>query len=173
MVEQAFRRVDVTGPLVMDGRYDLLGPDGEIISPTAWDHVVKPGWNITMRMWPLEEDTIARINSRYGDRERPFKCDIDGCYRRHLGFQEEWDLWDHKSRFHGEEEASKGYSHAQGSGDKPASARSPLSSYHGKGKAPEGRSPAETHETKGQPSGDKPSSTKNVNTTTDGSELSH
>jgi hypothetical protein len=54
LIKQAFEQVDVLGPHVRQGRYDLTGPNGEIILPGVWDKVVQPEWNITMTMWPME-----------------------------------------------------------------------------------------------------------------------
>lgn len=54
LIKQAFQQVDVLGPHVQQGRYDLTGPNGEIILPTVWDRVVQPDWSITMTMWPME-----------------------------------------------------------------------------------------------------------------------
>ncbi|KAK0735121.1 hypothetical protein B0T26DRAFT_96128 [Lasiosphaeria miniovina] len=51
----------VVDPKVQEGHYDLLGPDGEIIPPSAWEATVKDGWPVTMRMWP-EETNVARGN---------------------------------------------------------------------------------------------------------------
>ncbi|TGO12607.1 hypothetical protein BTUL_0085g00170 [Botrytis tulipae] len=55
LVKQAFIHVDVIGPHVNDGHYDLLGPTGEIILPQVWESVIEPGWSITMHMWPMPE----------------------------------------------------------------------------------------------------------------------
>ncbi|EMR81323.1 putative tpr repeat protein oca3 protein [Botrytis cinerea BcDW1] len=55
LVKQAFLHVDVIGPHVNEGRYDLLGPTGEIILPQVWESVIEPGWLITMHMWPMPE----------------------------------------------------------------------------------------------------------------------
>lgn len=51
-IEQLFTYRDPHGQQVYDGFYDLLGPDGAIIPPTAWAGVIQPGWLITMRLWP-------------------------------------------------------------------------------------------------------------------------
>lgn len=48
-------QVDVLGPHVQEGHYDLIGPNGEIILPSVWEKVVEPDWNITMTMWPMEK----------------------------------------------------------------------------------------------------------------------
>ncbi|KAF7866996.1 uncharacterized protein EAF02_009782 [Botrytis sinoallii] len=55
LVKQAFLHVDIIGPHVNDGHYDLLGPTGEIILPQVWESVIEPGWLITMHMWPMPE----------------------------------------------------------------------------------------------------------------------
>src|SRR5690348_18502003 len=55
LIKQAFLHVDVIGPHVQDGHYDLIGPNGEIILPTVWEKVVEPDWSITMHMWPMDK----------------------------------------------------------------------------------------------------------------------
>lgn len=55
LIKQAFLHVDVIGPHVHDGHYDLVGPDGEIILPQVWETMVQPDWAITMHMWPMPE----------------------------------------------------------------------------------------------------------------------
>lgn len=52
LIKQAFLHVEVIGPHVQEGHYDLIGPDGEIILPVVWEKTVQPGWQISMRMWP-------------------------------------------------------------------------------------------------------------------------
>jgi len=50
--------VDVDDPVarpLRDGHYDLLSPDGHIISPQVWETTVQPYWNVTMRLWPMSE----------------------------------------------------------------------------------------------------------------------
>ncbi|KAK8152379.1 hypothetical protein BC567DRAFT_153258, partial [Phyllosticta citribraziliensis] len=42
LINQAFSHVDVLGPLVRDGFYDLVGPSGEIILPQIWNVLVQP-----------------------------------------------------------------------------------------------------------------------------------
>ncbi|KAF4445872.1 transcription factor [Fusarium austroafricanum] len=53
LIKQAFLQVDILGPHIMEGHYDLLGPDGEIILPSVWGEMVQPGWVVTMQMWPM------------------------------------------------------------------------------------------------------------------------
>jgi hypothetical protein len=55
LIKQAFLHVDVIGPHVHEGHYDLVGPDGEIILPQVWETIVQPDWAITMHMWPMPE----------------------------------------------------------------------------------------------------------------------
>ncbi|KAL2060819.1 hypothetical protein VTL71DRAFT_8871 [Oculimacula yallundae] len=57
LLKQAFLHVDVLGPHVNDGHYDLIctsgRSSGEYILPQVWEAVVEPGWQVTMHMWPL------------------------------------------------------------------------------------------------------------------------
>lgn len=55
LIKQAFLHVDVIGPHVQEGHYDLVGPNGEIILPSVWERVVEPDWSITMHMWPMDK----------------------------------------------------------------------------------------------------------------------
>ena len=56
--------VDVIGPHVAEGHYDLIGPNNEIILPGVWDTVIEPDWTITMHMWPMpeKEETLEIID---------------------------------------------------------------------------------------------------------------
>ena len=56
LIKQAFLHIDVIGEHVHQGHYDLTGPDGEIILPQVWDTMIQPDWEITMHMWPMEEE---------------------------------------------------------------------------------------------------------------------
>lgn len=55
LIKQAFLQVDVLGPHVQEGHYDLIGPNGDIILPSVWEKVIEPDWAITMTMWPLDK----------------------------------------------------------------------------------------------------------------------
>lgn len=59
LIKEAFTHVEVIGPHVEQGHYDLLGPQGEIILPHVWETVVEPDWTITMHMWPMTEEKEA------------------------------------------------------------------------------------------------------------------
>jgi hypothetical protein len=55
LIRQAFLNVEVIGPHVAEGHYDLVGPNGEIILPQAWETVIEGDWAVTMHMWPMSE----------------------------------------------------------------------------------------------------------------------
>jgi hypothetical protein len=59
LIKQAFLHVDIIGPHVHQGHYDLVGPDGEIILPQVWETMIQPDWNVTMHMWPMPEPEQA------------------------------------------------------------------------------------------------------------------
>ncbi|KAI2606571.1 hypothetical protein GGR54DRAFT_437965 [Hypoxylon sp. NC1633] len=54
LIKQAFIHVDVIGPHVQAGHYDLVGPTGDIILPQVWERVIEPDWQVTMHMWPMD-----------------------------------------------------------------------------------------------------------------------
>jgi hypothetical protein len=55
LIRQAFMHVEVIGPHVAEGHYDLVGPNGEIILPQVWETMIEPDWAITMHMWPMPD----------------------------------------------------------------------------------------------------------------------
>ncbi|KAK0129408.1 hypothetical protein ONS95_001332 [Cadophora gregata] len=59
LIKQAFLHVDVLGPHVLEGHYDLLCASGDlsgqIILPQVWETLVEPGWEVNMHMWPFPE----------------------------------------------------------------------------------------------------------------------
>ncbi|KAL2063264.1 hypothetical protein VTL71DRAFT_5069 [Oculimacula yallundae] len=55
LIKNAFEHVETFGPLVQNGHYDLIGPNGEIILPQVWEATIQPDWSITMHMWPFPE----------------------------------------------------------------------------------------------------------------------
>ena len=59
LIRQAFLHVEVIGPHVSEGHYDLVGPNGDIILPQVWETVVEPDWTITMHMWPIPDKPKA------------------------------------------------------------------------------------------------------------------
>lgn len=55
LIRQAFLHVETIGPQVQAGRYDLIGPNGEIILPQTWETFLEPDMAVTMHMWPMPE----------------------------------------------------------------------------------------------------------------------
>ena len=55
LIRQAFLHVEIIDSHVIEGHYDLVGSQGDIILPLAWETVVKPDCTITMHMWPMPE----------------------------------------------------------------------------------------------------------------------
>jgi len=60
LVKEAFQHVDVIGPRVQRGMFELFGPNGEIILPYVWDKVIEPGWQITKAMWPVDAANVEK-----------------------------------------------------------------------------------------------------------------
>lgn len=60
LIRQAFLHIDVVGPQVANGHYDLLGPNEEIILPSVWERTIEPGWSIEMKIWPMQEPPPKR-----------------------------------------------------------------------------------------------------------------
>ncbi|KAI1120860.1 hypothetical protein F5Y10DRAFT_257571 [Nemania abortiva] len=54
LIKQAFLHVDIIGPHVQNGHYDLIGPGGQIILPQIWERVIQPDWQVSMHMWPMD-----------------------------------------------------------------------------------------------------------------------
>jgi len=62
-IKQAFLHVDVIGPHVHEGHYDLVGMDGEVILPQVWETTIQPDWALTMHMWPMPEPAKGELQS--------------------------------------------------------------------------------------------------------------
>ena len=71
LIKQAFLHVDMIGPHVLEGHYDLIGPDGEIILPQVWEAVIQPDWSITMHMWPMPESPHPPPPASESERPEP------------------------------------------------------------------------------------------------------
>lgn len=52
LIKQAFLHVEVIGPQVQEGHYDLMDSEGQVILPSLWSVTIKPGETVSMRMWP-------------------------------------------------------------------------------------------------------------------------
>ncbi|MBE3047082.1 hypothetical protein IMZ48_32075, partial [Candidatus Bathyarchaeota archaeon] len=59
LIKQAFRVVDVIGPVVQGGHFELFRPNGEIILPQVWESLVQPGLKMMMVMCKSEERVVA------------------------------------------------------------------------------------------------------------------
>ncbi|TAQ88913.1 hypothetical protein B7494_g2761 [Chlorociboria aeruginascens] len=74
LIKQAFLHVDVIGPHVEAGHYDLVGPNGEIILPQVWETMIEPDWSITMLMWPMpkpeKQELEGKVGSKKEDKEK-------------------------------------------------------------------------------------------------------
>ncbi|KAI8628741.1 hypothetical protein F5Y19DRAFT_112493 [Xylariaceae sp. FL1651] len=55
LIKQMFLHVDVIGPRVQEGHYDLMNSKGSIILPQLWKYSIKPTESYTMHMWPEPE----------------------------------------------------------------------------------------------------------------------
>jgi hypothetical protein len=55
IIRQALLHIETIGPQVVEGHFDLIGPNGDIILPQVWEMMVEPGWDVTMRMWSVSE----------------------------------------------------------------------------------------------------------------------
>lgn len=66
LIKTALLHIEVVGTAVAEGRYDLVGPNGDIILPQVWEQVIKPGWTVTMHMWPFPEKLPGHIKRTEG-----------------------------------------------------------------------------------------------------------
>jgi hypothetical protein len=55
LIRKTFTHVDTLSQHVFQGHYDLIGPNGEIMLPQVWETMVKPGWSVIMKLWPMPE----------------------------------------------------------------------------------------------------------------------
>lgn len=85
LIKQCFLHVDVIGPHVMEGHYDLIGSNGEIILPIVWESLIEPGWSITMHMWPLPEPKPNPLGPPPGHYFNPTKRPSKNSKNRHRG----------------------------------------------------------------------------------------
>lgn len=65
-MKQSFLHVDILGPRVHEGHFDLIGSDGGKLSPQTWERLLQPGDQITMHMWPMPEKPpdFGQVSSR-------------------------------------------------------------------------------------------------------------
>lgn len=56
LIEQATNQIDVFGPFIKDGHFDLISLDGSSVLPSVWEQCIKPGSSFTIRMWKDAEN---------------------------------------------------------------------------------------------------------------------
>lgn len=78
LIKQAFAHVEIIGPHVAEGRYDLIGPNGEIILPNIWAQMIEPDWSVTMHMWPIPEQAPRPMHGMPGP-------PMGGAFDPHMG----------------------------------------------------------------------------------------
>lgn len=78
-IVQAFTNIEGFGPHVMNGHYDLEGPEGELIVKEIWRSTVQPGWQITMKMWPANSHPLRREQQQI----RPALAETDKLANEH------------------------------------------------------------------------------------------
>lgn len=71
LIRQAFLHIDIIGPHVAEGHYDLVGPNGEIILPPVWEDIIEPDWTVTMHMWPIAEHPESKDSILQGGDTQP------------------------------------------------------------------------------------------------------
>ena len=54
LINALFAKVDALGPHVHAGHFDLVDSDGYFMAPELWDDLIRPGMDITMTMWQVE-----------------------------------------------------------------------------------------------------------------------
>ncbi|GKZ32130.1 hypothetical protein AbraIFM66950_001289 [Aspergillus brasiliensis] len=59
LILEAFTPMPALRPQIRDRHYDLLGPDGGVILPSVWEHMVKPDMRVTMHMLQPEPEDQA------------------------------------------------------------------------------------------------------------------
>lgn len=73
LITQAFEHVEPLGLMVAEDYFDMIGPDGAIISPQVWQTVIKPDWIITQHMWRIKAPPAPEVE----EVSLPPPC---GCY---------------------------------------------------------------------------------------------
>ena len=61
LIREAFVHVDIIGPHIAEGHYDLIDSNGKIILPSAWEKNIKPDSTISMHLWPMPEPKAEEI----------------------------------------------------------------------------------------------------------------
>ncbi len=54
LINQAFLNNNIIKSRIIEGHYDLLSPSGDTILPALWENLVEPGWEVTMKLRPID-----------------------------------------------------------------------------------------------------------------------
>ncbi|RFU34275.1 hypothetical protein B7463_g2056, partial [Scytalidium lignicola] len=71
LIKQVSTPVNSIWPQVREGRYDLTGPNGEIILPQLWESVIKPGLSITMHLLPTSRSSKQTLELHENQNRSP------------------------------------------------------------------------------------------------------
>ncbi|KAI0108613.1 hypothetical protein GGR51DRAFT_514402 [Nemania sp. FL0031] len=55
LIKKMFTQVDIIGPHVQAGHYDVIDSKGNIVLPDVWKYLVSPTSTYTMHMWPIDQ----------------------------------------------------------------------------------------------------------------------
>ncbi|KAK5653477.1 hypothetical protein OQA88_8963 [Cercophora sp. LCS_1] len=70
LIDTAFLNVDIIGPPVLRGFYDLI-INGDIIMPSLWSSSIRPGDRVAMHMWPMNDLVGPPPGRPFGARPPP------------------------------------------------------------------------------------------------------
>ena len=71
LIKRRFTPHDPVGFKVYRKEYDIMSPTGEIILPETWEFLLKPGWEIEMRLWTMQQEGQMSHRSEYGTTKVP------------------------------------------------------------------------------------------------------
>ncbi|KAM5348874.1 hypothetical protein ACJ41O_008697 [Fusarium nematophilum] len=110
LIKQAFLQVDVLGPHVMEGHYDLIGPDGTIILPSVWNEVAEPEMDIIMTMWPMDKSPPLPPKPRLRDTSSYTSNAANAAYAANSSSDRTEPEWRHRLYQPGDAGESRGLS---------------------------------------------------------------
>ena len=66
LINSSFQNNPSSIELIMNGKYDIVGPTGDIILPQVWEAVVKPGWIVELRLHS-QSIAVAEMSGQCSD----------------------------------------------------------------------------------------------------------
>lgn len=91
LINLAFAHNKVLKQRVLEGCYDMEGPDQKIILPTLWQVSVQPGWHVCQRMWSensirsREKSTMQNpVGKNTEEQPVSFDYNLKQCHQRPL-----------------------------------------------------------------------------------------